>query len=34
MGRLDHLKQHGPTEHAFDWQSLPAAQLWKVARCA
>jgi hypothetical protein len=31
--RLDHLKQHGPSDHAFDWASLPSAQLWKTARC-
>jgi Domain of unknown function (DUF3291) len=34
MGRLDHLKQHGSTQLAFGWDSLPAAQLWKTARCA
>jgi hypothetical protein len=32
--RLQHLQQHGPSEHAFGWESLPAAQLWKAARCA
>jgi hypothetical protein len=32
--RLNHLKQHGPTDHAFGWESLPAAQMWKTARCA
>ena len=32
--RLDHLKRHGPSDHAFGWQSMPAAQLWKTARCA
>ena len=31
--RLDHLKHHGPTDHAFGWESLPSAQLWKSARC-
>ena len=34
MARLDHLKQHGSTQLAFGWDSLPAAQLWKTARCA
>ena len=34
VARLDHLKLHGATEYAFDWESLPAAQLWKTARCA
>jgi hypothetical protein len=32
--RLDHLKRHGPSDHAFAWEGLPAAQLWKTARCA
>ena len=32
--RLDHLKRHGPSDHAFDWESLPAAQMAKAARCA
>ena len=32
--RLDHLKHFGPTDHAFGWESLPAAKLWKTARCA
>ena len=31
--RLDYLKQHGPSDHAFGWDRLPAAQLWKTARC-
>ena len=33
IGRLDHLKHHGPTDQAFGWESLPSAQLWKSARC-
>jgi hypothetical protein len=32
--RLRHLQQQGPSDHAFGWESLPAAQLWKSARCA
>jgi hypothetical protein len=32
--RLEHLKANGPTEHAFGWESLASAQLWKAARCA
>jgi hypothetical protein len=32
--RLEHLKRNGPSDHAFAWESLPAAQLWKSARCA
>lgn len=31
--RLDYLKQHGPSDHAFGWDRVPAAQLWKTARC-
>jgi hypothetical protein len=33
VARLEHLKQQGPSEYAFDWQTA-AAQLWKTARCA
>jgi len=33
LARHDHLKQHGPTDHAFDWRRA-SAQLWKTARCA
>jgi hypothetical protein len=33
VARLDHLKQHGPSDHAFDWETA-SAQLWKTARCA
>ena len=32
--RLDHLRKHGPSEHAFGWESAAGAQLWKTARCA
>ena len=32
--RLEHLAAHGPSDHAFGWESVPAAQLWKTARCA
>jgi len=31
--RLDYLKAHGPSDHAFGWEHLPAAQHWKTARC-
>ena len=31
--RLEYLRQNGPGDHAFGWESLPAAQLWKAARC-
>jgi len=32
--RLEHLKEHGPTDHAFGWDRIPAAQHWKAARCS
>ena len=32
--RLRHLQQHGPSDHAFGWESVPSAKLWKAARCA
>ena len=31
--RLGHLRKHGPSDHAFGWEQLPAAQLWKTAQC-
>ena len=31
--RLEHLAAHGPSDYAFGWESVPAAQLWKTARC-
>jgi hypothetical protein len=33
LKRLDHLRQNGPSDYAFGWESVPAAQLWKSARC-
>jgi hypothetical protein len=32
--RLEHLKNNGSSAYAFGWESLPAAQLWRTARCA
>jgi len=32
--RLDHLKAHGSSDHAFGWAHLPSAQFWKTARCS
>ncbi|HLH91959.1 MAG TPA: DUF3291 domain-containing protein [Xanthobacteraceae bacterium] len=32
--RLEHLKKHGPSEHAFGWQDVESAKLWRSARCA
>lgn len=34
LERLQSLKDNGPSDFAFGWESLPAAQLWKAARCA
>jgi hypothetical protein len=31
--RLEHLAAHGPSDRAFGWESVAAAQLWKTARC-
>jgi hypothetical protein len=31
--RLDRLRAHGPDDEAFGWDSIPAAQMWKTARC-
>jgi hypothetical protein len=31
--RLEHLTARGPSDYAFGWESVPAAQLWKTARC-
>ena len=33
VARLEHLKQHGPSDHAFDWQAT-LVQLWNRARWA
>ena len=33
VARLAHLRQHGPSDYAFDWQRA-SAQMWKTARCA
>jgi hypothetical protein len=32
--RLEHFKLHGPTDHAFGWESLPNVKLWMSQRCA
>lgn len=31
--RLAHLNAHGASDFAFGWDRIPAAQLWKTARC-
>ena len=30
VARLDHLKACGPSDHAFGWESIPAAHHWKT----
>jgi hypothetical protein len=32
--RLEHLEAHGPSDHAFGWESLNQNNLWMRARCA
>ncbi|HUL87510.1 MAG TPA: DUF3291 domain-containing protein [Pseudolabrys sp.] len=32
VARLDHLKENGPSDRAFGWESIPNARLWKTAR--
>jgi hypothetical protein len=32
--RLNHFRDHGASEQAFGWEELPAAKLWREARCA
>jgi hypothetical protein len=34
LARLEHFRRHGPSDHAFGWEDLPAAKLWQAARCA
>ncbi len=31
--RLDHLDQHGNSDHAFGWSHLPQVKLWQQQRC-
>ncbi|MFZ0845570.1 MAG: DUF3291 domain-containing protein [Pseudolabrys sp.] len=33
VARLDRLMAQGPDDEAFGWDRIPAAQLWKAARC-
>jgi len=33
MDRLDYLNTHGSTDHAFGWDHVPEATLWRTARC-
>jgi hypothetical protein len=34
MARLQHLTAHGPSAHAFGWESLADVKLWMSKRCA
>ena len=34
LERLEHLRRHGDTEHAFGWKWLKDAQLWRTRQCA
>jgi hypothetical protein len=34
LARLDHLTRHGPSDHAFGWESLPDVRLWMQQMCA
>jgi hypothetical protein len=34
LARLEHMKTHGASEHAFGWDWLAEAQLWKQRFCA
>ena len=33
LDRLDHLKSHGNSDHAFGWAHLKDATAWKTQRC-
>lgn len=33
LARLDHLRAHGDSNHAFGWAHLPQAQLWRERHC-
>lgn len=34
LARLDHLREHGDSDHAFGWSYLKEARLWKDHGCA
>lgn len=34
MGRLNDLEVHGDSDHAFGWNYLKEAQLWRTHACA
>ncbi|MCR8546261.1 DUF3291 domain-containing protein [Salipiger sp. P9] len=33
LGRLEHLRENGPSEHAFGWAELPQATAWRDKGC-
>lgn len=33
MERLEHLNEHGDSDHAFGWAHLPQARKWRYAQC-
>ncbi len=33
MARLEHLREHGDSDHAFGWSWLTEARLWRDHRC-
>lgn len=33
LQRLYHLREHGPSETSFSWESLPNVALWRESRC-
>ena len=33
LSRLQHLKDHGNSDHAFGWEHLRSATLWQTRRC-
>ncbi|WP_300031289.1 DUF3291 domain-containing protein [uncultured Roseobacter sp.] len=33
LARLEHLKKHGDSDHAFGWSYLKEARLWQENRC-
>ena len=34
LERLQHLREHGPSDYAFGWESLPNIKLWMSQQCA
>ena len=34
LARLDHLRDNGPSDHAFGWAHLGETTLWRQRNCA